>query len=71
MLNRNYWYKDEVQFARLICEADALGLFTEEVIENLEIAMGLDSVSIIEIISRAELSFGIIKKLIIKEETNE
>jgi len=51
------WDDNELQFARLISELDALGVFTEEVVEGLCESMDLEPVDLWVVKSRAETVF--------------
>lgn len=48
------WENDQIQFPRLIAEAEGLGLFTEEAIANLAMEMGLEISHVEEILDRAQ-----------------
>ena len=56
------WGDDFTQFARLISEAEVAGAFTVPVLEELSEEMDLDISDIMEIVTRAQRSWDLIKK---------
>tara|TARA_R110000765_G_scaffold54374_1_gene108449 strand:- start:138 stop:617 length:480 start_codon:yes stop_codon:yes gene_type:complete len=56
------WGDDFTQFTRLIAEAEAVGMWTNPVIEKLANEMDLVSSDVVEIIDRAQRSWDLIKK---------
>lgn len=51
------WEDNELQFARLISELDALGVFTEDVVEGLSESMDLEPIDLWVIKNRADTVF--------------
>ena len=56
------WGDDFTQFARLIAEAEANGVWTTQNVTRLAEAMDLTSADVIDIIDRAQRSWDLIKK---------
>ena len=54
MNNNHPWFNDKLQFARLIAECMAQGVFTIDVVNKLTRAMDLDPGSIFELVDRAQ-----------------
>lgn len=48
------WENDKLQFARLICELDALGVFTDRTINMLCAEMDLEPADVRELLDRAQ-----------------
>jgi hypothetical protein len=61
----NLWENDNVQFMRLICEINAIGL-TDGQLEQLEVAMDLDREFIFELFDRAEIAWCNQKQKLLK-----
>ena len=57
-----HWLDNELQFARLICEADGLGLFTPNVTRGLCAEMDLTERDFAELLARAQERFDRAKK---------
>ena len=53
----NLWKNDKIQFARLISEAEACGLFTKKAYKELGTSMDLEADYISELIDRAQMVF--------------
>lgn len=54
----NYWKDDKIQFARLIAELNAAGVFQMDgVTRDLMESMDLDKAQILDIVERAEMVF--------------
>ena len=60
------WNNNDIQFARLIAEAEASGLFTNENLETLAGEMGLFTADICELIDRAQHKWDNVKKRKVK-----
>ena len=58
---KTLWNNDKVQFARLICELEAAGAFTENLVEMICNETDLSSREIYEIVDRAQKSFEEVK----------
>jgi len=59
---KDLWNNDNVQFARLISEAEAIGLFTRKAYEELGREMDLKPDNISKLIDRAQAVFEDSKK---------
>lgn len=55
------WDDDELQFARLINEAELSGAFTHEVVQDLQTSMDLTEDDIHELLDRAQRTFDMAK----------
>ena len=65
MSNNKYWNNDTVQFARLIAELNAYGVFNDEKVTSfLSESTGLCLADIDEVVERAEKRFGSDKEVI-------
>jgi len=53
----NLWDNNELQFARLIWELNAVGAFTQPVMDGLSFSMDLEKAEIHTLIARAEKVF--------------
>jgi len=54
---KELWKNDKIQFARLISEAEAIGLFTNKAYKELGKEMDLEPDNISELIDRAQKVF--------------
>jgi len=55
------WDDDELQFARLLAEAELSGAFTTEVMQDLQTSMDLEETDIHELLDRAQRTWDIAK----------
>lgn len=56
------WQDDEVQFPRLIAEIEAVGGFTEALVQDLQTSMDLQEEHVFELIDRAQQRWDDIKE---------
>jgi len=63
---KELWKDDKIQFARLISEAEAIGLFNDKAYEELSKEMDLEYARISELIGRAQAIFEDSKNKIIR-----
>ena len=61
---KHVWYRDEVQFPRLIAELEAAGAFTDEVMNNLCNSMDLAVSDISQLVDRAQVKWEKLKEKI-------
>jgi len=62
------WTNNAIQFPRLIAEAQAIGLFTESAMHDLEFAMDLTPDEVRELVSRACDEWDNIKSKLLKQD---
>ena len=64
-MSKNLWDNDEIQFARLIAEAEAAGAFSYNVLEDMAESMDLSSTEVATLIDRAQSKFDKVKNQMI------